>query len=380
MRKFVVIILALSCLSGISCKGNRSANTEHDGELYQPLYALGFSLYRSGQHSSILEVRNPWQGAENISSRLFISRDGEKAPEGFAGQSVAAPLRNVVCLSSTHIAFIDAIGEIGSVRGVSGVRYITNEHIRKGYAAGAVKDVGYDTNMNFEMLAAMRPDLVFIYGVGGENTRVTDKLRELGLAIVYIAEYLEEEPLGKSEWIIPFGELFDKRDIAEEIFEGIAERYNVLKAEADALAERPGVMLNAPYRDVWFTPGDHSYMARLVADAGGRYTFAGSESSVSRPVSVEAAWTVARDADIWLNPNQMTTLEELKAADPRFADVKPVRKGNVFNCTKRQTDGGGSDFWESGTLRADRVLEDLMICLHPGWAGGRETYYFERLK
>ena len=30
-------------------------------------------------------------------------------------------------------------------------------------------------------------------------------------------------------------------------------------------------MLNAPWQDSWFVPGDRSYMVRLLEDAGGNY-------------------------------------------------------------------------------------------------------------
>lgn len=372
--------LLCAAMLGLSCGGNRGA---YSGvEIYSPSYAKGFVLYAAGEYSSVLEVKNPWQGAEGVSAQLFISRRGEAAPEGFDGQSVKAPLERVVCLSSTHVACIDALGEIDAVKGVSGARYITNPVISQRYAEGMVRDVGYDTNVNYELLASLRPDVVFIYGVAGENTALTGKLRELGLTVMYIADYLEEEPLGKTEWIVPFGEMFNKTEQAKAIFEGIADRYETLRREAATLTDRPGVMLNAPYRDVWFVPGDRSYMVRLIEDAGGRYVCAGEDSSVSRPISGEAAYMAVSEADVWINPNQATTLKEVKEQNPKFADVKAIKTGRVYNATKRNTPGGGSDFWESGALRADRALEDLIICLHPNSdiIPEGETYYFEQLK
>ncbi len=366
----------------ISCGGGTGRAAADGKEIYTPVYAKGFAIYGAGEHSSVLEVRNPWQGAEGVSTKLFISRRGETAPEGFDGQSVKAPLGSVVCLSSTYVAYIDALGEIDAVRGVSGARYITNPLIGLRYAEGLVHDVGYDTNINYELLASLRPDIVFIYGVGGENTAVTGKLRELGITVMYIADYLEEEPLGKAEWIIPFGEMFDKTEQAKATFDGIAQRYEILRDKAASLTGKPGVMLNAPYRDVWFVPGDRSYMVRLINDAGGRYVCAGEDSSISRPISGEAAYAAVSEADVWINPNQATTLDEVRIQNPKFADVKAIKTGRVYNATKRSTPGGGSDFWESGALRADRALEDLIICLHPesDIVPDKETYYFEQLK
>ena len=254
--------------------------------------------------------------------------------------------------------------------------------MREHYREGDIRDVGYDTNVNYELLASLRPDIVFIYGVGGENTAVTDKFRELHIPFIYIGEYMETTPLGKAEWLVPFGELTDRREEAAALFTDIETRYDSLRMRAAAFAERPSVMLNAPYRDVWFVPGDRSYMVRLIEDAGGRYIFAGEASSVSRPISGEAAYLAARQADVWLNPNQAGNIGELKTQNPKFTDIRCVEQRRVYNCTRRKTPGGGSDFWESGALHADRVLRDIILCLHPEAAVPDEEgmYYFERLE
>lgn len=372
--------LAVSILFFAGCGGSAGKPGSYGEELYETRYSSGFSIYEAGDSSSVLVIRNPWQGAENVTAELFMSNGGEKAPRGFQGVSVSVPLEKVVCLSSSHVAFVDALGLADAIAGVSGARYITNEKILRGYEEGKVTDVGYDTNLNYELLASIRPDLVFIYGVGGENTAVTEKLKELGINVVYIGEYLEETALGKAEWIVPFGELFGIRGEAEEIFDGIAGRYERMKELAAVTEKRPRVMLNSPYRDVWFVPGGKSYMAALIGDAGGEYIYKDNDSTVSIPVSGEAAYLAVSGADVWLNPNQARSLKELTAQNPKFSDIPVVRNGRVYNATKRSTTGGGSDFWESGVLRADRVLEDMILILHPGLISDGKLYYFERLE
>lgn len=356
-----------------SCQGGRTAVRISGDETYQNQYAKGYSILSTDGASTVLEIRNPWQGAEDVVSQLFISRNGETPPEGFAGITVEAPLKKVICFSSTHIAFLSALDATDIVAGVSGAGYISDKQIQNRYEAGTVRDIGYDSNVNYELLASLQPDLVFIYGVGGENTSITDKFRELRIPFVYIGDYLENDPLGKAEWIIPFGELIDKREEATALFTTISGNYESLKKEASTFDVRPKVMLNAPYRDVWFVPGDKSYMVTLINDAGGEYIFAGDDSSVSRPVSGEAAYLAAREADIWLNPNQAFSIADLKMQNPKFTDIRCVDEQRVYNCTKQRTQSGGSDFWESGALYADRVLEDIILCLHPEFANNRKT-------
>lgn len=364
----IITVLTASVLA-LSCAGKAHKVTLSGAAVYEPQYAQGFSIFGTDGESTVIEIRNPWQGAQGVTSQLFVSRGGELPPEGFVGTTVNAPVQRVVCFSSTHIAFMDALESIDKVKGVSGAQYISCPKVIENFAENKIRDVGYDSNVNYEVLSSLKPDIVFIYGVAGENTSVTDKLRELRIPYVYIGDYIEEQPLGKAEWIVPFGEMLDCRDKAEEILGGIAERYEKLKQEAVGFTQRPKVMLNSPYRDVWFVPGDRSYIVTLVRDAGGDYLFAGKDDAVSRPMSGEAAYMAAKDADVWLNPNQAQSIAELKAQNPKFVNIKCVDSGRVYNCTKRQTKAGGSDFWESGALYADRVLRDMIMCIHPDWGG-----------
>lgn len=78
----------------------------------------------------------------------------------------------------------------------------------------AVADVGFDGNVDYELLLAQRPDLVLLFGVSGASG-MEPKLREMGIPFVYIGEYLEESPLGKAEWLVAVSEITDSRQKAK---------------------------------------------------------------------------------------------------------------------------------------------------------------------
>lgn len=383
MKRFSTLISALCVLLATACGGSgvRSAD-DFTIEIYTPAYASGFAIRGTDDDAStLITVRNPWQGAGDVEQHLLVLRDGAEAPAGFEGQIVKAPVRHVVCMSSSHVAMFDAIGEVRRVSGVSGIDYISNAHVNEHRYCGEVRDVGYDTNLDFELLAAMRPDLVLLYGVTGENTVVTGKLRELGIPYIYVGDYMEESPLGKAEWLMVPAELCNVRDKGAETFRGIADRYNALKAAtAAAAAARPKVMLNTPYRDTWFMPSSRSFMVRLIEDAGGEYIYTKNDSDTSVAIDMEEAYLLANAADIWLNVGPCNTLTELTAQNPKFAEVPAVRDRMVFNNNRRQTPAGGSDFWESGVVRPDLVLRDLNAILRPETAGTAELHYYKRLE
>jgi iron complex transport system substrate-binding protein len=347
--------------------------------IYQPRYAEGFTIYKTGEGSVAIQIKEPWQGAEGVAQWVFVSHNGEEAPESFEGQTVAEDVTRIICMSSSYVAFLAQLGETERVVGVSGLDFVTNPEIRQRGTVGDVADVGYEANLNFEVIASLRPDVVLMYGVSGDDRAVTAKYREMGVPYVFVAEYLESDPLGKAEWIVALATLLGERQKGIDEFRKIEHAYNTLKTNADNFAEHPTVMLNAPYRDVWYVPGDESYMVRLLSDAGGRYLCAGVASRDTRPIDIEEAYLAMQQADVWLNTNHYNSLTELVVDNPRFASTHPVRFGRVFNNNARMTPEGGSDFWESGVVHPDLVLADLVKILHPK-ATTDSLYYYKQLK
>ena len=365
---FVIVCIAVAC-------GDSSAKDSHifDEVAYVPGYASGFVIESDANSNTIIRVTRPWQGKAPVEQTLAIFRSEEEA-RGYRGQHIVGNAERVVCMSSSYIAMLDAIGKADCVVSVSGKQYIFNTTISSN---PAVKDIGYDSNIDYEALLALRPDVVLMYGITSEDSTVTAKLRELDIPYLYLGDYTEQSPLGKAEWIVAIGEIVGCRVYAEQLFAEIVERYNVIKGGIDA-TNKPKVMFNLPYQDVWYMPSDDSYMVRLVEDAGGEYVYKGvNPAGGSRGISLEEALLLINRADIWLNPNQVLTLEELRAVAPHFADSEVVRRGRVYNNNRIRTQYGGSDFWESAIVRPDVVLSDLASILS---GCDSDLYYHHKLE
>ena len=381
MKRLHFLFFSAAALLLAAC-GSRNAAWLDDftAAVYAPSHASGFEIVGAeGQRSTILRVFDPWQGAERTETMLFIARDGERAPEGFEGQTVAAGARRIVCMSSTHVAMLDALGEADRVVGVSGRDYISNEYVSS--HPDAVADIGFDGNIDYERLLAQRPDLVLLFGVNGASG-MEPKLREMGIPFCYIGEYLEESPLGKAEWLVAVAEIAGIRERGEAVFAPIPDRYEALKKKVAAVGAEPKVMINAPYGDSWFMASTESYVARLIADAGGDYIYKTNTSNRSLPIDLEEAYVLASKADVWVNAGSFRTLAEFRSRLPKFAGVPCVRRGEVYNCDKRTNAAGGNDYWESGVVRPDVVLHDLIAVFHPEAldAADREMYYYRKLE
>lgn len=360
MKRWIQLAVVALCAIVVAACGRKSVSLEDfDKPVYMLEYASGFDILSAdGRQSVLVIVTNPWQGADGIAVQLFIARDGEQVPEGFDGQLLEGDAQRIVAMSSTHIAMLDAIGEVDRVVGVSGIDYISNPDIQA--RRDRIGDVGYEGNINYELLLSLDPDLVLLYGVNGASA-MEGKLKELGIPFMYVGDYLEESPLGKAEWLVALSEVVGCRSEGEKVFAEIPVRYNALKQRvAENALDAPSVMLNMPYGDSWFMPSAGSYAVRLIEDAGGDYIYKKNTGNASTPVDMEEAYLLASAADMWLNVGMASTLGEVKAACPKFADTRCFLNGDVYNNNACTNAAGGNDYFESAVVHPDLLLRDLV--------------------
>ncbi len=363
-----------------------TALKDYTRKVYEPAYAVGFEILGAqGRQSTILKTTRPWQGAADDETALFIARGGETPPAGFTGQTVPAGVRRIVCMSSSYVAMLAELEAVDRIVAVSGLAYVSDDSVAARRAA--IAEVGYESNIDYERLVGVAPDLVLFYGLDGLNP-MEAKLRELSIPFVYMGDYLEENPLGKAEWIVAVAEMLDDREAGEAVFCGLAPRYEALKARVDsaeaaapkAAGFRPKVMLNIPYGESWFMPADGSYAVRLIRDAGGHYLYGQNHGTRSVPVDMETAMLLTAEADVWCGFGSLTTVAELKRLLPNAAGMPCVAAGRVYNDNKRLNAAGGNDYWESGIMHPDLVLRDWVKILHPELVPEAEFVYYRQLE
>ena len=373
IKQSIYTFILFSLLFLTSCISNKKTSLEaFNQDIYTPEYAAGFKILgATNVQSTLIQVFNPWQGSKEVEMSYFISRNGEQAPTGFTGPTIPAGAKRIVCMSSSYIAMLDALGQVNRIVAVSGIDYVSNPYILA--HKDSIKDMG--PGMNYELLLGLKPDIVLLYGIGDAQTAITDKLKELSIPYIYMGEYLEESPLGKAEWMVVLSELTDSREKGIEIFSEIPKRYLSLKALTESVGQCPTVMFNMPWNDSWVMPSTKSYMAQLVADAGAEYIYKENSSNSSTPIGLETAYGLIQKADYWINVGSATSLDELKTVNPKFADAKAVRERTVYNNNLRLTPTGGNDYWESAVVHPDMVLRDLIHIFHPELVPDSLYYY-----
>ncbi|MFA5648742.1 MAG: ABC transporter substrate-binding protein [Bacteroidales bacterium] len=367
---FILFLLA-------SCVNNQQADSAQQNKTLATFpveQATGFTLSAIEQGYQI-SVTNPWQEAQGVEYRYLLT-DKNILPRDVAfDEVIKTPAKRIVCLSTTHVAFIDRLGEANRIVGVSGADYVSSELVQKRIAEKLVKDVGYEQALNYELVVSLKPDVVLAYGVGAEMAGYLQKLKDLKIPVIFIGDYLEENPLGKAEWIKVFGLLLDKYALADSIYSEVQTEYLGLKNMLPKDIVKPNVFINLPWKDIWYFTGSQGYLASLIDDAGGNYLLRHLEGNRSYPFSIENSLEYAAKADIWINPNMANSVADIIAEVPILKGFSLVSDSTIFNNNNRVSPKGGNDFFESGTVNPHLILKDLIKIFHPNQLHHELVYY-----
>jgi iron complex transport system substrate-binding protein len=374
-----ILIIVVFTISACRNSERRNSGTQPEAG-NEIVKAQRFSLEKKSGWTEI-KIINPWQGAINISQTYYLMQRGSELPEGADSSNVIfVPLTKIVCMSTTHLAMISALHEENTIAGVSGTDFIYSPDLNSRVDKGLIMDVGYEANLNKELILKIKPDLIMIYGIGSESAGYVGKLKELGTKVIINADYLETDPLGRAEWIKLFGALFCRENSADSIFSSEVAEYNKLKAFVNNnITHRPKVMLGLPFKDTWYISPGNSFISKLIEDAGGDYLWKDTESSVSMPYGLENVYLRAMKADFWLNIGSVNSRNEILYVDQRLDDLPCFKNDSLFNNNKRTTVKGGNDFWESGSLYPHLLLRDLSTILHPELFSDHELTYYRKI-
>ena len=342
MRRYFTILL-LSFLAVFSCR--QQDRTVEVGSSQE--YARFFDVVENDSLTGVVVIQPDYMSADTL---WFES-----------------PMDRLICMSSSHVAALSAVGADSVICGVSGLRYISDPDVVR----SGIKDIGYDAALDYEAILALEPDLLVTYAVTGAEPAYVAKLRSLGVRTLVLHDHLEQHPLARAEYVRLFGALTGLMEVADSVYAGVRDRYLELAATVDR-AHSAKVLINVPYGDAWYIPGQDGYMSQLVRDAGGEVIGAAEGTSASSVISLEQAYEYSLEADLWLNPGSCRTREELGAAHHMFPRFGPLAKGlPIYNNIRCVNEGGGNDFWEQGAVRPDLVLEDMISIMNHAKGGER---------
>jgi iron complex transport system substrate-binding protein len=342
-------------------------------------YARGFRIdyYDRYRDVSIVHLN----GGKTDTLHYLLVEQGVEPPANRPGIPVIiTPVKQFAVESSVHVALADFAGVADRIVGLGDLQYVNSPVVREGIRTGKVKQTGIDNSINRELVISMRPGVLIAMTDPDAALGQYKAIIDAGIPVVSDAEWLETTPLGRAEWAKLIGALVDKEDSVGKKFDSVEHAYLQLAAIGSHATAKPSVILNMPFKDVWYLPAGGNYMAQFLRDAGASYQWMDSKGTTSLPLNFEAVAPVALKADYWLNPGDVDSKNDIRGKDSRFAAFQPFQKDAIYNFNKRVNDLHSNDYWESGIVNPQLVLADLIRILHPGLLPQDSLYYYKQLK
>lgn len=271
---------------------------------------------------------------------------------------ITIPANRIVVFSSTHVALMDRLELTDKIVGVAW----GNTHewfipsIKKGLADGIIHDIGISNNPDYEKIVALNPDLVILNGGTGLWEKHAKKLDELGIPYVVNSEWLEDDPLGRFEWIKFFAVLTNTEEKAARIYESAKAETNTTLEKTSSL-ESPKVLWAGVFQGTVFVPRSDSYVGTIIKEANGDYIFDDINGTGGAQISIEELIYRGKNSDVWVfSSDFINSTKDIVSIHPLLKELRPVQDCNVYSFQPW--------YWQ----RLDRYEEfanDVAAILHP---------------
>ena len=324
---------------------------------------------------TLARVDNPWKVGKTLHTYVLVPNDAPLPQQLPQGTVVRTPLRRSIIFTSVHAALADQFAAQKQVAGVADSKYIKVPFVMEGCADGTLVDCGDGMNPLVEKIIDAGADAILLSPF--ENSGGYGRLEDVGIPLIECAEYMEQSPLARAEWMRIYGMLYGKEHEADSLFALVDSSYHALKTLAATSNISRTVLMDKQTGSVWYVPGGRSTIGRMLDDAGARYPFAQDEHSGSLPLPFETVLERSGDADVWLfryDNQQPITRQQLLAEQPGYSQLRPVHEDELYGCNVAT-----SMFYEESPFRPDLLLQDFIQILHPDLQGLPPLRYYKKL-
>lgn len=361
MNRFYLFIFTFLSLFLFNCKKETSIN-EVALSKNNIKYAKSLSI-EEGANFTIVKVSNPWPNAKETFTYV-LRKNNSKIPSAYSKLPIIdVPLKNSIVTSTTIIPFLEQLGVEEKLIGFPHTDYISSEKTRALIDQRKIANVGQNESLNIEKIIELNPDVLVSFCVDNVNPTLKN-LERNGIKIVIQADWMEQTPLGKAEWIKLYGALFGKEQEANDIFHSIEKNYNETLALVQNIKKQPSIFLGSLYQDQWFVPNGNSWLAYYMKEAKGDYLWKQTKGTGSTPLSFEKVLETAHTADKWIT-SSFSSLNNMKTTNPNYAAFDAFKKGEVYSFEVKTGKTGGVIYYEKSPSRPDLVLKDFIKILHP---------------
>ena len=274
------------------------------------------------------------------------------------------PVENIYLVSTSVMDLFLALDGLDSVT-LSGTRaegwYL--DEARAAMEDGRIAYAGKYSAPDYEKILAANCGLAIENTMIYHTPEVVEQLEAVGVPVLVERSSYESDPLGRLEWLKLYAALLGKED------EACAYYDDLIAALAPVLDQQPTGQTVAFFYIT--TSGavnvrkSGDYIAKAIRMAGGEYVSfdeSGEENALSTmTIQMESFYDTALDADVLIYNSTIdggiTSIDELLAKSPLFADFKAVQTGNVWCITK--------NFYQESLALGDMILDVHAVLNNP---------------
>ena len=373
------LAITASCVL-ISCRNGRPASAPEAGSVDSLTFARGLKITHNNE-LTFVTLRDPWDTLKTrkeyiLAPKTLLSRrPGLKDSLSRKGIVIATPVENVVIYTSVHAAMAEQMGLLDRVTGVCEPEYITSSEILGRIENQQIADLGNSASPNVEKIISLNTEAIIASPFENSGYGAAEKL---GIPIVEAADYMENHPLGRTEWVKFYGLLFGCPQVSDSLFNATKSHYELLCSKSATVTERPSVILERKWGQTWAVPASGSYVGQLHRDAGADYVFSEITSSNSVHKSFEEVFDRGCHAEFWFmkyGSKDPLTYEDLRREYQPYANFDAYKAHNIYACNTLVT-----TYYDDITLHPDLILADLIYIYHPELLPDHELKYYFPLK
>lgn len=338
-------------------------------------YAETFKVFERDGYR-IVDLTAPlvsWGGeaqGPNQAARVLLVPKNQEPPELVGDLSGAVVVRTPVERIATNYGFLEAVLTALKIEdrlvAVGGVKNY-NDKIRARSRSGELAQVGYGWHSppSIDPLLNSNPDVFFMVLGDLGHAEHYERIKDLGVPVVPVFFEAETSYMGPVDYVRLVGMITGEEEAADRFVRMVSE--NVKQLKALAATKPPKKALSSWYAGSgrWMVTVRNADNA-LLADAGGINPLAEPDDiriDDFVKVGTEVLLEKARDIDCWvIRDTHSMPFDDVGI----LKNFKAWREGCLFagdGHTKPEADA--FDIYETGLIRPDLILGDMVKMLHP---------------
>lgn len=333
---------------GITVEYSQLTSTGKEENTFAELFSIEHLKDENEKAYSKIEVFDKEKKLDT--SWLLLPEGVDKVSGAPAGVNIMTfrDRQNIMVSSASTMALINAMDALSKVPMTTADTTWRIQEIKDAIDKGTVKEVGKYSKPDYEQIISIGAEKHVTFAVFSTMLDsvpdVYDQLtKTCNLRIMRDQSSYESHPLGRTEWIKIYGEIFDMRDKSDAVFNGQVEILNETTSKINVPeAERKTVLIfyTTSTKDTFYVRNAADYVTELVNLGGGKQVAEiGPGKSGNTKMTQEWFIQECSQADYvlynWTSGASGVKDESLQGLiDARlgdwFKDFKAYKEGNVW--------------------------------------------------